>query len=114
MLWRVRATMSDRPGALAVLARRCGEEGVNILGLQIFPGIGGVTDELVLRAPDGWSIGHVAELIENAGGDRVTVGSCTEHALVDGRSSTCTPCAGWPTTPPRSPRCWSGCSVPTR
>ena len=84
MLWRVRTTMSDRPGALAALARRCGEEGVNILGLQIFPGIGGVTDELVLRGPDDWTTGDVAGLIEDAGGGQVTVGSCTEHALVDG------------------------------
>ena len=84
MLWRVRTTMSDRPGALAALARRCGEEDVNILGLQIFPGIGGVTDELVLRGPDDWTTGDVAALIEDAGGGRVTVGPCTEHALVDG------------------------------
>ena len=52
MLLRVRTTMSDRPGSLATLARHCGEQGVNILGLQIFPGVEGVTDELVLRAPD--------------------------------------------------------------
>jgi len=84
MLWRVRTTLEDRPGALATLARHCGERGVNILGLQIFPGIGGVTDELVLRAPDDWTRSDVAELTENAGGSAVTVGPCTEHALVDG------------------------------
>ncbi len=84
MLWRARTTMSDRPGSLATLARRCGEQGVNILGLQIFPGVDGVTDELVLRAPDTWGLGDVAELVEGAGGGAVTVGVCTEHALVDG------------------------------
>ncbi len=84
MLFRVRTTLSDRPGSLATLARCCGEQGVNILGLQIFPGVDGVTDELVLRAPDAWGLGDVAELIEEAGGTRVTVGTCTEHALVDG------------------------------
>lgn len=46
MLWRVRTTMPDRPGALARLARSCGERGANILALQIFPGVHGVTDEL--------------------------------------------------------------------
>jgi GNAT superfamily N-acetyltransferase len=76
--------MSDRPGSLAALARACGEQGANILGLQIFPGVEGVTDELVLRAPDSWGLGDVAVLIEAAGGTRVTVGTCTEHALVDG------------------------------
>jgi GNAT superfamily N-acetyltransferase len=84
VLFRARTTLSDRPGSLATLARHCGEQGVNILGLQIFPGVEGVTDELVLRAPDTWGLGDVAELIEGAGGTRVTVGGCTEHALVDG------------------------------
>jgi GNAT superfamily N-acetyltransferase len=84
VLFRVRTTMSDRPGSLAALARACGERGVNILGLQIFPGVEGVTDELVLRAPDSWGLGDVARLIEEAGGAHVTVGTCTEHALVDG------------------------------
>jgi hypothetical protein len=45
MLWKVRATLAERPGSLAELARSCGEAGVNILGLQIFPGIGSVTDD---------------------------------------------------------------------
>jgi GNAT superfamily N-acetyltransferase len=76
--------MADRPGSLAVLARHCGEQGVNILGLQIFPGVNGVTDELVLRAPDGWRREDVVLLIHDAGGADTTVGSCTEHALVDG------------------------------
>ena len=84
VLFRARTTLSDRPGSLATLARHCGEQGVNILGLQIFPGVEGVTDELVLRAPDTWGLGDVAALIEEAGGAHVTVAGCTEHALVDG------------------------------
>jgi GNAT superfamily N-acetyltransferase len=84
VLWRLRTTMADRPGSLASLARRCGEQGVNILGLQIFPGVQGVTDEVVLRAPDSWRAGEVAELVTAAGGSEVTVDPCTEHALVDG------------------------------
>ncbi len=84
MLWRVRATLADRPGALASLAQHCGEREVNILALQIFPGVDGVTDELVLSAPDGWTLPDVAALVEAAGGTRVSVGACTEQALVDG------------------------------
>ena len=83
MLWRVRTTLPDRPGALAVLAAECGEAGVNILGLQIFPGVDSVTDELVLRTPDGWGLGQVAELIERSGGESVSGAPCTEHALMD-------------------------------
>jgi ribosomal protein S18 acetylase RimI-like enzyme len=83
MLWRVRTTLPDRPGALAVLAQNCGESGVNILGLQIFPGVESVTDELVLRTPSGWGLAEIAELIETSGGENVSGAQCTEHALVD-------------------------------
>ena len=83
MLWRVRTTLPDRPGSLAELAASCGESGVNILGLQIFPGVDRVTDELVLRAPEDWDPADLAELIEAAGGTKVNVLPCTEVALTD-------------------------------
>lgn len=83
MLWRVRTTLPDRPGALAELAASCGESGVNILGLQIFPGVDRVTDELVLRTPEDWELADLAELVEVAGGTRVSVLPCTEAALSD-------------------------------
>ena len=67
MLWRVRLTLPDRPGALATLASECGAAGVNILGLQVFPGIDSVTDELVLEVPDGWDVDDIAALVERAG-----------------------------------------------
>jgi ribosomal protein S18 acetylase RimI-like enzyme len=83
MLWRVRTTLPDRPGSLAVLARSCGEAGVNILGLQIFPGIEAVTDELVLRTPEGWGLPEIARLVEASGGLAVSAAPCTEAALSD-------------------------------
>ncbi len=83
MLWRVRTTLPDRPGALAELAARCGEAGVNILGLQIFPGVARVTDELILRTPHGWDLDDLAALVGHAGGTRITVLPCTEASLTD-------------------------------
>lgn len=83
MLWRVRTTLEDRPGALADLATACGSAGVNILGLQVFPGVDRVTDELVLRTPDDWDLADLAELVERAGGSRVSVLPCTDAALAD-------------------------------
>ena len=83
MLWRVRTTLPDRPGALAVLAEHCGAADVNILGLQIFPGIHAVTDELVLRTPDHWGLPELARLVEGAGGEAVSAAPCTESALAD-------------------------------
>ena len=83
MLWRVRATLPDRPGALAALATECGASAVNILGFQIFPGIDLVTDELVLDTPADWGTGDVDALVERSGGRTVSVVRCTEAALAD-------------------------------
>ncbi|MFC7492877.1 MULTISPECIES: GNAT family N-acetyltransferase [unclassified Nocardioides] len=83
MLWRIRTTLPDRPGALAVLAATCGEAGVNILGLQIFPGVEAVTDELVLSSPDDWSEADLASLLGRSGGVLVSAQRCTEAALAD-------------------------------
>lgn len=83
MLWRVRTTLPDRPGALAALAATCGDAGVNILGLQIFPGVELVTDELVLRTPEGWSEVEISALLEQSGGHSVSAAPCTEAALTD-------------------------------
>jgi GNAT superfamily N-acetyltransferase len=83
MLWRVRTTLPDRPGALAVLAQNCGAAGVNILGLQIFPDMGTVTDELVLRTPADWGAPEIARLVKLSGGRAIGTTPCTEAALTD-------------------------------
>jgi len=56
---------------------------VNILGLQIFPGIESVTDELVLRTPPGWDVERVTGLLASAGGRATVALRCTEAALSD-------------------------------
>ncbi|ROR89714.1 GNAT family N-acetyltransferase [Nocardioides aurantiacus] len=83
MFFRVRASLTDRPGALASLASTCGDAGLNILGLQLFPDLGKVTDELVISTPEGWTARAVAELVGGAGGDEVSVEPCTTHDLID-------------------------------
>ncbi|MDQ4052727.1 MAG: GNAT family N-acetyltransferase [Actinomycetota bacterium] len=79
----MRAALPDRPGALAALAQECGKAGVNIVGLQVFPGVDRVTDELVLSASDGWTEADLRELVERSGGESVVAATCTEAALVD-------------------------------
>ncbi|WP_299922533.1 GNAT family N-acetyltransferase [uncultured Nocardioides sp.] len=79
----MRTTLDDRPGALAELTTACGAAGVNILGLQVFPGVDRVTDELVLRTPGDWELADLADLVERSGGTRVSVLPCTEAALAD-------------------------------
>lgn len=83
MLWRVRANLPDRPGALAALAHECGRAGVNIDGVQVFPGQDQVTDELVLRTPDDTTAADLVVLVERAGADSVVALPCTEAALDD-------------------------------
>src|SRR4051794_24697017 len=83
MLWRVRTTLPDRPGALAELAAGCGAVEGNILGLQIFPGVEAVTDELVLQTPEGWGEPEIAGLLGRSGGRSVSAARCTEAALTD-------------------------------
>lgn len=83
MLWRVRANLPDRPGALAALAQECGRAGVNILGVRFFPGRVTVTDELVVTLPEGWGGHDLTALVEGAGGDSVVAVPCSEAALED-------------------------------
>ncbi|HET6153737.1 MAG TPA: GNAT family N-acetyltransferase [Marmoricola sp.] len=83
MFYRVRTRLTDSPGALALLAQRCGDAGVNILALQIYPELGAVTDDLVVETPDSWTAAAVVELVSGAGGDEVSVVPCATHDLVD-------------------------------
>lgn len=83
MLWRVRTSLTDRPGSLASVAATCGENGLNILAVQIFPDIGTVVDELVVESTDAWSGQEIAALVATAGGGSVTVHPCGSRDLVD-------------------------------
>lgn len=83
MLWRVRASLPDRPGGLAALAQQCAERGVDIRGLQIFPGVDAVTDELVMETPEGWGEHEVALLVESSGWRHLAAQPCTPAALTD-------------------------------
>lgn len=83
MFYRVRTRLTDTPGALALLAQQCGDAGVNILALQIYPELGAVTDDLVVETPDSWTASAVVELVSGAGGDEVSVVPCATHDLVD-------------------------------
>lgn len=83
MFYRIRTRLSDSPGALAELARCLGEAGVNILALQIYPDLGWVTDDLVVKVPQACSPTRLLELVEDAGGTEVAIAPCSEHDLRD-------------------------------
>lgn len=83
MLWKIRISLADRPGTLARLAQELGEHGVNILALQVFPGIETVTDELVVRVPDGVDADDLGDMVTRVGAAFVGANPCSEGALVD-------------------------------
>ncbi|WP_408898351.1 GNAT family N-acetyltransferase [Nocardioides sp. R1-1] len=83
MLWRVRAGLPNRPGALAELAAACGRAGVNIQTVQVFPEEASVTDELVLQVPQDWTRERLHELLTQAGGESVSAVPVTTAALED-------------------------------
>jgi ribosomal protein S18 acetylase RimI-like enzyme len=83
MLWKMRISLADRPGTLSRVAHCCGEAGVNIVGMQVFPGIASVTDELVVDAPAGWDLPELRALAAEAGADFIDAHRCREEVLLD-------------------------------
>ncbi|MDO9380218.1 MAG: GNAT family N-acetyltransferase [Nocardioidaceae bacterium] len=79
----MRTTLGDHPGALADLAARCGEAGLNILGLQVFPGDVGVTDELVIAGPDGTDDADVARVLAADDPSSTSITRCDARSLRD-------------------------------
>lgn len=51
-LWRVRATVDDRPGYLSVLTASLALKSVNILAVQVHTTEGGAVDDFLVDAPD--------------------------------------------------------------
>ena len=92
-MWRIRARLVDRPGALAGLTRGLGERGANVLAVSVLPvadtpsngeaGAGRVVDELVLRAPAAVSEGDLRLLVESVGVRCVGVTRASVQELVD-------------------------------
>jgi GNAT superfamily N-acetyltransferase len=78
----MRATLPDRPGTLAALAKECGKAGVNIVGMQIFRGAEAATVELVVEAPDTVEA-DLVDLVHRGGARDVESMRCTEAALAD-------------------------------
>jgi GNAT superfamily N-acetyltransferase len=51
-LWRIRATVDDRPGYLSVLTASLALKSVNILAVQVHTTEGGAVDDFLVDAPD--------------------------------------------------------------
>ena len=70
VLWRVHVELEDRPGRLGELATAVGRAGCNIISLHVVgepTGDGSVTDELLVRVPDGVDAAVLGDAVTAAG-----------------------------------------------
>ncbi|WP_369198324.1 GNAT family N-acetyltransferase [Streptomyces djakartensis] len=82
-LWRMRTTVKDEPGSLAVLCTALAGQRVDILSLQTHPLAEGTVDEFLLRAPAGLLASDLAAAVRSAGGTDTWLERADAHDLVD-------------------------------
>lgn len=82
-LWRLRATIDDRPGFLAVLAASLALRSVNILAVQVHASERGAIDDFLVDAPDGMTEEELLAAVERGRGRDAWVAPADAHTLVD-------------------------------
>ncbi|MBD0716068.1 GNAT family N-acetyltransferase [Streptomyces sp. CBMA370] len=82
-LWRMRTTVADTPGSLAVLCTALARLRVDILTFQAHPLGDGTVDEFLLRAPADLSARTLAQETAAAGGRDTWTERADAHDLVD-------------------------------
>ncbi len=82
-LWRVRATVDDRPGFLAVLTASLALRSINILAVQVHTTESGAVDDFLLDAPDNLDEADLMAAIERGRGRNTWVTRTDAHGLVD-------------------------------
>jgi GNAT superfamily N-acetyltransferase len=82
-LWRVRATVDDRPGFLAVLTASLALRSINILSVQVHATESGAVDEFLVDAPDGLSEADLRAAVVKGRGRDPWVRPADAYGLVD-------------------------------
>jgi len=82
-LWRVRATVDDRPGYLAVLAASLALRSVNILAVQVHTTEAGAVDDFLIDAPDQLTQADLEAAVEKGRGRDAWIRPADAHGLVD-------------------------------
>ncbi|MEU7660338.1 GNAT family N-acetyltransferase [Streptomyces lincolnensis] len=82
-LWRMRTTVKDEPGSLAVLCAALAGHRVDILSLQTHPLADGTVDEFLLRAPAEAAADEITRAVALAGGRDTWIERGDAHDLVD-------------------------------
>ncbi|MFJ9041700.1 GNAT family N-acetyltransferase [Streptomyces sp. NPDC102406] len=83
VLWRMRTTVRDEPGALASLCTALARRRVDILSLQTHPLAVGTVDEFLLRAPQELPAADLDRAAAEAGGTGTWIERADAHDLVD-------------------------------
>lgn len=82
-LWRIRTTVDDAPGSLAVLAENLGHLNVNILAVELHPLGHAVTDELIVETSHRVTASDLVAAIQTGHGAGTWVGPADAHDLTD-------------------------------
>ncbi|MEV1109262.1 GNAT family N-acetyltransferase [Micromonospora sp. NPDC049751] len=82
-LWRIRATVDDRPGYLSVLTASLALRGVNILTVQVQPTEHGAVDDFLVDAPDTLDETELIAAVERGRGRDCWVARSEARGLVD-------------------------------
>ncbi|MEH0841994.1 GNAT family N-acetyltransferase [Micromonospora sp. CPCC 205711] len=82
-LWRIRATVDDRPGYLSVLTASLALRGVNILTVQVHTTEAGAVDDFLVDAPDGLKEADLVAAVERGRGRDCWVARSEARGLAD-------------------------------
>jgi GNAT superfamily N-acetyltransferase len=82
-LWRIRATVDDRPGYLSVLTASLALRGVNILSVQVHTTEAGAVDDFLVDAPDAVGVKDLVSAVERGRGRDCWVARSEARVLVD-------------------------------
>jgi hypothetical protein len=82
-LWRVRATVDDRPGYLSVLTASLALRSINILSVQVHATEAGAVDEFLIDAPESLTADQLVESIRRGRGREPWVSRADARGLID-------------------------------
>ncbi|MEV4655826.1 GNAT family N-acetyltransferase [Micromonospora sp. NPDC049301] len=82
-LWRIRATVDDRPGYLSVLTASLALRGVNILTVHVQPTERGAVDDFLVDAPDALGEAELIAAVERGRGRDCWVARSEARGLAD-------------------------------
>ncbi|MFG1888225.1 GNAT family N-acetyltransferase [Micromonospora sp. NPDC049051] len=82
-LWRIRATVDDRPGYLSVLTTSLALRGVNILAVQVHTTERGAVDDFLVDAPDTLDEAGLVAAVERGRGRDCWVARSEARGLAD-------------------------------